>query len=53
MVDDPFTGDVLKLEGEKSLWHHRVRSYRIFFAVDTAAKVVAVTAITRRTSKTY
>jgi mRNA-degrading endonuclease RelE of RelBE toxin-antitoxin system len=53
MAADPFAGDVLKLEGEDDLWRRRVGSYRIFFDVDTAAKKVAVTAIIRRTSKTY
>jgi mRNA-degrading endonuclease RelE of RelBE toxin-antitoxin system len=53
MGDDPFAGDVIKLEGEDNLWHRRVGSYRVFFAVDTTAKTVAVTAILRRTSKTY
>ena len=53
MADDPFVGDVLKLEGEANLWRRRVGNYRIFFAVDTAAQSIAVTAIIRRTSKTY
>jgi mRNA interferase RelE/StbE len=53
MGDDPFAGDVIKLEGEDNLWRRRVGSYRVFFAVDTTAKTVAVTAILRRTSKTY
>jgi mRNA-degrading endonuclease RelE of RelBE toxin-antitoxin system len=53
MADDPFAGDVLKLEGEDNLWRRRVGSYRIFFAVDNAARTVAISAIIRRTSKTY
>lgn len=53
MAADPFAGDVLKLEGEDNLWRRRVGSYRIFFAVNSAARTVGVTAITRRTSKTY
>ncbi len=53
MADDPFTGDVLKLEGGGSRWRRRVGSYRIFFNVDTTLKTVDVTAITRRTSTTY
>jgi hypothetical protein len=51
MADDPFAGDVLKLEAEDNLWRRRVGSYRIFFAVDNASKTVAITAILRRTSK--
>jgi mRNA-degrading endonuclease RelE of RelBE toxin-antitoxin system len=53
MADDPFSGDVLKLEGTSNLWRRRVGSYRIFFAVDSAAKSIAITAISRRTSSTY
>jgi mRNA-degrading endonuclease RelE of RelBE toxin-antitoxin system len=50
---DPFSGDVLKLEGQGNRWHRRVGSYRIFFAADNAAKTVAISAILRRTSSTY
>ena len=53
MVAEPFSGDTLKLEGAANRFRRRVGSYRIFFALDTAAKTVAVSAITRRTSQTY
>jgi len=53
MAADPFSGDVLKLEGQGNRWHRRVGSYRIFFAADNAAKTVAISAILRRTSSTY
>ena len=53
MADDPFAGDVLKLEGEGNRWRRRVGSYRSFFILDTTANTVAVTAIVRRTSNTY
>jgi len=53
MAHDPFSGDVLKLEGEGNRWRRRVGSYRIFFSVDGAARTVPVSAIVRRTSKTY
>ena len=53
MANDPFSGDVVKLEGGGDRWHRRVGSYRIFFNVDTSEKTVDVTAIVRRTSKTY
>lgn len=53
MAADPFSGDVLKLEGQGNRWRRRVGSYRIFFAVDNAAKTVAISAILRRTSSTY
>jgi mRNA-degrading endonuclease RelE of RelBE toxin-antitoxin system len=53
MADDPFAGDVLKLEGGGERWRRRVGSYRIFFSVDASARKVSVSAIVRRTSKTY
>jgi mRNA interferase RelE/StbE len=53
MASDPFSGDILKLEGEKSRWRRRVGSYRIFFLVDTDSSTVAISAIVRRTSATY
>ncbi len=42
MEADPFLGDILKLEGESDRWRRRVGSYRIFFAVDRAARTVSV-----------
>ena len=53
MARDPFSGDVLKLEGETNRWRRRVGSYRIFFSVAGAARTVSISAILRRTSKTY
>jgi mRNA-degrading endonuclease RelE of RelBE toxin-antitoxin system len=53
MAEDPFSGDVLKLEGQNNRWRRRVGSYRIFFTVDTRSRVVAVSAVVRRTSTTY
>ena len=53
LADDPFSGDVIKLEGGNSRWRKRVGSYRIFFTVDSRSRTVAVTAIVRRTSTTY
>jgi mRNA-degrading endonuclease RelE of RelBE toxin-antitoxin system len=53
LADDPFSGDVQKLEGDGSRWRRREGSYRIFFSLDSAARTVSVSAILRRTSKTY
>jgi len=50
MAGDPLSGDVLKLEGQKNKWRCRVGSYRIFFTIDANTKMVAVSAIVRRTS---
>ena len=53
MSEDPFCGDIRKLEGMKNRWRRRVGQYRIFFAVDSTERVVSVSAILRRTSTTY
>jgi mRNA interferase RelE/StbE len=53
MAENPFAGDVLKLEGGGNRWRLRVGNYRIFFSVDTILKIIDITAITRRTSTTY
>ena len=53
MADDPFAGDIIKLEGESNRWRRRIGSYRIFFSVDIKTKRVEVSAVLRRTSKTY
>ena len=53
MAGDPFSGDILKLEGEEGRWRRRVGSHRIFFKVDAGRKTVSVSAIVRRTSTTY
>ena len=53
MADDPFTGDVLKLEGESNRWRRRIGNYRIFFSVDPDKRKVGISAIVRRTSTTY
>jgi len=47
MADDPFAGDVLKLEGASDRWRRRAGSYRIFYSVDTEARTVRVSAILR------
>jgi hypothetical protein len=39
MAADPFSGDVIKLEGGANRWRRRVGNYRIFFAVDTVVAV--------------
>ena len=53
MADDPFSGDIVKLEGEGSRWRRRVGNYRIIFSVGIATRTVDVSAISRRTSSTY
>lgn len=53
IAENPLSGDVVKLEGEKNAWRRRVGSYRIFFNVDGRDRRVSIDAIVRRTSTTY
>ena len=52
---DPFGGDVIPLKGRK--WHGRYRKrvgrYRIFFALNHAERIVAISAILLRNEQTY
>ncbi len=53
MQRNPFTGDVARLTNQPSAFRRRVGDWRIFFDVDPARRVVAVTAIERRSTTTY
>ena len=53
MAVNPYSGDVAKMRGEEDVWRRRVGAYRIFFEVLSAARVVYVYRVERRTSKTY
>jgi mRNA interferase RelE/StbE len=50
---DPYFGDIQKMKGEEDVWRRRIGSYRIFYKIKTAEKVVLVFRLERRTSKTY
>jgi len=49
MTLDPFSGDIIKLEGEGERWRRRVGNY----CLQLASRTVVVSAITRRTSTTH
>ncbi len=53
MQENPFFGDVRKLKGGREGFRRRVGDWRIFFDIHAAKHLVVVTAIERRTSKTY
>ncbi|MGO8788378.1 MAG: type II toxin-antitoxin system RelE family toxin [Terriglobia bacterium] len=53
MEDNPFHGDVRKLQGGREGFRCRVGDWRIFFDVYPEEHLVVVTAIERRTSTTY
>ena len=53
VIINPFAGDIDKMEGEENVWRRRVGSYRIFYEIHTAKKLINVFEIQRRTSITY
>jgi mRNA interferase RelE/StbE len=50
---NPYSGDVVRMQGEEDAWRRRVGAYRIFFEVELEQKVVHVYDVQRRTSTTY
>lgn len=53
MRNNPYSGDILKLEGEENSWRRRSGAYRIFYNLYLDKKIIHVFRIERRTSKTY
>lgn len=50
---NPYSGDIQKMAGEKSVWRRRIGSYRIFFELITEEKILYVFHVERRTTTTY
>ena len=53
LPDNPFSGDIQKMKGEKDTWRKRVGVFRIFYELVLREKVINVFKVERRTSKTY
>jgi mRNA-degrading endonuclease RelE of RelBE toxin-antitoxin system len=53
MAGDPFSGDIVKLEGDRDRYRRRAGSYRIFFRVERSTRTAEISAVVRRTSTTY
>ena len=53
MEADPFFGDVTKLSGKKNDWRRRTGNYRILYEINENRKLIYVSDIKRRTSRTY
>ena len=50
---NPYTGDIQKMRGENNTWRRRIGSYRIFYKIKIAEKIILVFNLKRRTSNTY
>jgi len=53
IADDPFVGDIKKIEGLQDVWRRRVGSYRIFYKIRAVERLVVVFLIERRSLHTY
>lgn len=53
LPENPFVGDVEKMEGEDNIWRRRIGAYRIRYEIITSEKVIYVFRAERRTSHTY
>lgn len=53
LKENPYSGDISKLENEDDLWRRRVGAYRIKFQIRSKERIIYVYEIERRTSKTY
>ena len=53
LTENPYSGDIAKLENKDNLWRRRIGAYRIKFQIRSKEMVIYVYEIERRTSKTY
>lgn len=53
LQDNPYTGDIEKMKGERNSWRRRIGSYRIFYEIIVSERTINVFHIERRGSKTY
>ncbi len=53
LVVNPYAGDIEKMEGKDDIWRRRVGSYRILYEIYSAKRIIYISDIRRRTSKTY
>ena len=53
LSQNPYSGDIEKIKGEDNAWRRRIGNYRIFYDIKQKERIVQVTWVERRTSKTY
>ncbi|OHA00890.1 MAG: hypothetical protein A3C11_01345 [Candidatus Sungbacteria bacterium RIFCSPHIGHO2_02_FULL_49_12] len=53
LPQDPFRGDIQKMQGEENVWRRRVGAYRIRYELIPQGKAIYVFLVERRTSATY
>ncbi|MFZ3266891.1 MAG: type II toxin-antitoxin system RelE/ParE family toxin [Terriglobales bacterium] len=53
MEENPFLGDIKRLQGQTTAWRRRVGNYRIVYDLYIEEHLIVVAGIFRRTSTTY
>ena len=53
MEQDPFGGDIVRLEAQPVAWRRRVGNWRVLFDIEPEKRRVLVHDVVRRTSTTY
>jgi mRNA interferase RelE/StbE len=53
MQQDPFSGNIKRLQGQVAAWRRRVGNYRIVYDLHVEEHRIVVAGILRRTSTTY
>ena len=53
MLESPYGGDVLRLQGMRGDFRRRVGSYRIFFSVEPPLRLIHIHRVLRRKTTTY
>ena len=52
LSENPYYGDIEKVEGEKDVWRRRVGNYRILYEVYPKEKFISVFNVERKTTTT-
>ena len=50
---NPHAGDIQKMKGQENVWRRRVGSYRFFYKLFPAERIILVFHVESRTSTTY
>lgn len=53
LSENPYQGNIEKLEGEENTWRRRVGFYRIIYEIFSKEKIIWILDISKRTDTTY
>lgn len=53
LSNNPYRGDIEKIEGEENTWRRRIGDYRIIYELLPKQRFISVVDVRRRTTTTY